>query len=396
MEIFWLIIITITQVTTQMIEVIPVNTDGGYAIFKRNERPIVDSFTKILHIVNLTEYNELIDLIDYNANNLQLESNDEHLILLQREMKSLKHSFRILIPQVYKNRRSKRGLINLLGKGMKFLAGTMDDEDAVEISNHLNNLDQNMNNAMNQLNKQVVINNNLIKNVDEIKQHLNKQQKELNNFLTNITNQTNKIISNYNKSKYVLQLYADITALNKQIDKLMDIILLSRLNVLAHDVLTEEEIEKYNITVEITPYIQNSVIFNGELLIFAICIPKFTKEKYFDAIVVPFPNNKYEMLDIENTEVIIQSNNVYNNKEDMLTKRNLKPHLNICIRNLFNNNKTCTFRFSNESVIERIFDDLIILKNVNITKIQQNCSDHEIIVKGNNVIKFVNCKLEIC
>lgn len=395
MKAIWALLMIIVRVSTQMVEVIPINTENGYTIFKWNEKPIVESFTKILHLVNLTEYNELITLIEFNINLLNFESNDDNLKLLQRELKSLKHNYKMIIPQVYKNHRNKRGLINILGKGLKFLSGTMDDEDATEIYNHLENLDHNTKNTVDQLNKQVIINNNLIKNVEEINKHLNKQQKDLNEFLSKIDNRTSNLITLYNKSKHVLKLYADIKTLNNQIEKLTDIILLSKLNVLAHDILTDEEIDKYNITIEIIPYIRNSVMFNGELLIFAISLPKFTKEKYYSAIVVPFPNSNHEQLDTENKEIIVQNCSIYNSNDNVVIKKDLKPHINYCIRNLFNSNNTCTFKSSNVSVIEQVFNNLIITKNIPITKIEQNCIDEEITIKGNNVIKFGNCKIKI-
>lgn len=52
----------------------------------------------------------------------------------------------------------------------------MNDDDAKEIFDHLNNLDQNTKQVVSEVNKQIEINNNLIKNVKELENFINSQQ----------------------------------------------------------------------------------------------------------------------------------------------------------------------------------------------------------------------------
>ncbi|XP_055371865.1 uncharacterized protein MAL13P1.304-like [Condylostylus longicornis] len=108
-----------------------------------------------------------------------------------------------------------------------------------------------------------------------------------------------------------------------------EIILLSRLEILPKDVLTNKEINNHNVSVETLPYIRNSVFFNDTTIVFVISIPNFLKENCFRNIIVKVPN--------KDTNLELDTNF---NKE-----KNLIPIQDECVSNLLTTNlMTCHYK----------------------------------------------------
>lgn len=377
--------------SAQEMEITPLFGDNGYTIIKLNEMQLVDNYSKILHIVDLDEYQNLINTIETNIDSLNLQETNPNSLLLVKELEHLKQNYETIIPSVHRN---KRGLLNVLGSGLKFIAGTMDADDAKQISDYMDNLKQNTQQLTEQSNKQITINQKLINSIENIKTHINNQQQQIQKYLSKIITETNKIIQD--DSKYVLQIYVSIAHINKEIDGIKDIILLSKLNVLAHDILSPNEIQDFNITMETFPFIKSSVILKERKIILAILIPKFTIEKYFSAIVIPFPNQVNQELDISNENIIVSEKKViFTFEKQIVEKKELKTHKNNCISNLFNKNNTCNFKINNKPSIEEIDSGLLITKNIEQCKLSQNCQKDDAIIEKHNLIKFINCDVTI-
>lgn len=388
-----LLIILIGLTYGQQLQIFPVNNDNGYLISKINEKSIIQSYTKILHIINLTTFEALIDAFTKNINNFEFDENSNDLIFLTREINNLKKHLIRLIPRISK--RNKRGLLNVVGTGFKYIIGTMDSNDAEEIYSHLKNLEQNTRQLTDETNSQVMINNNLIKGLNDVTEHFNEQQTLLTDKFNEFLVKINQGLLNMERHQNVLQLYANIMTIDRHFEKIEDIILLSKLNVFAHDILTDEEINKYNLSIEAFPYIKNSVLFKDHLIVFAILIPKFTTEKYFHSIIIPCPNLENYELNIDSTEIIIQGNHIFENTQEYITKQKLRIHQNKCIRNLLQTNNSCPYRFNSEENIELIKENIIITKKLPLTNLTQDCIDQNFPIKGTNIILFNNCKIKI-
>lgn len=388
-------LLIVTRIVAQNLEVTPILTTNGYAVVKTHEKLVVENYTKILHIINTTQYTSALGTIYENLNMLKLDRTDGNYKLLQSEIETLKRSIKSLTPKFYNDRRTRRGLINVLGKGMKFITGTMDSEDSEEISRHLEVLNTNDKRAIEQLNKQVVINDNLFREITQIENSINSQRANLSIFLAEIVGEANKMVPVAQKSQFILQLYADISALNRHADKIEDIILLSRLGVLAHDVFTDEEIVNYNIGIEIMPFIKNSIILRDNLIILVVLVPNFTVDKYFNAIIIPSPNDKKEELNFGIQNVIMKKNEIFEYNEETILKKKLKYHSNECIKKILTENNVCNYITNEHESIIAINEETIVTKNLQKTKITQNCNNEETIIRGNNFIKYSNCKLII-
>ena len=136
-----------------------------------------------------------MNVITDNLNKLKLEPNSDEYLRLDKELALAKNDLNILIPNVYKDKkRQRRGLINVLGSGLKLIAGTMDYEDAKDIEQHLRMIDRNSEQITRETNKQVIINNNLARNYKQIVDHVNTQQQKLNTFLNELNTRSNSTL----------------------------------------------------------------------------------------------------------------------------------------------------------------------------------------------------------
>lgn len=391
-----LLLLLVTSVYTQSIQIIPLKDDNGFALIQLEEIKIVENYNKILHIVNITEYRETIEKVQNNMNLLQLDTTDTDYKILIREISNSQRTLDSLVPKITKTMRKKRGLVNFLGSSLKFFAGTMDNEDSDEIFKHLQNLDINEKQLTDSINKQIIINKNLQTNMNQITDHINNQEVIIQKYLQEMENTTSTFLGKITRPALIMQLYTNINSIHKHLQDIKDIILLSHLEVLAHDILTEEETLKFNLTIEILPYIKTGVLFNDNLIVIILYIPNFTKEKYFKTLVLPFPNDKDEELDEPIHNVILKDNEIFNlNNKKYLLKSNLNSPNNVCIRNLLKSNNTCNYKLNSIESVTKINDEMILVVNFPKSKIIQNCINQDIIVKENFVIKYKNCEVKI-
>lgn len=391
-----LISVTSTVMCHPKIEVIPIETEKGFTVLQLEEHTMVKDYTKILHAVNLTDYRKIIDTMENNLIDFGNRFKDKNMLILQDNFKSLKHNFKLLIPQLNTgNKKTKRGLFNFVGDATKFLFGTMNEYDAKEIYDHLDNLDLNARQATERINNQIVINNNLIKNAKEMQDHINLQQEKIRSFLDDIKDKANVIFYFKEEEELFLELYSNIQIVNNQIQKFTDVILLSRLEVLAHDFLTEEETRKYNITIKTLPFTKSGVLFSNDLLIFVLKVPTFSTRKFFKASIIPIPNSDMEEIDFDIMDVILEDTHIFEYKQEIFEIKYLRQHVNPCIRNLLQQTTKCTFRFNNKTTIDLIHDGIMVTKNIARTHLQQNCIHADMIIANNNIIRFEDCKIKL-
>lgn len=141
-----------------------ITSELGYAEIRIDEVEIVNKFDIILHIINPNEIINLIDNLGKQIETLREERKD----YLRKELYSLRNKVLTLLPH-----RSKRGLINIVGKGLSWLFGTLDEDDKHDIENKLKSYDNTNDELIDTINQQVKINSNfndsftLLKNVIE-------------------------------------------------------------------------------------------------------------------------------------------------------------------------------------------------------------------------------------
>lgn len=128
----------ITQYKTQEIHLQDLNNNNGYITLHMGNERIIKSYNKVLHIINTTEISLTKDHIKDNVLNLKPKSEiigpmyntlNQSLTLLEAKIENMKPHYR-----------QRRGLIDILGTGLKYIAGTMDHSDEIEIKGKLDEL----------------------------------------------------------------------------------------------------------------------------------------------------------------------------------------------------------------------------------------------------------------
>lgn len=379
---------------TQTIEIQDLTNNNGYINIKLENIQIVDNYTKILHIINLTEYQIAKDNILDNLNALHNKKKTNSIIQTTiYNYKLLENKLNKLLPY----NRKRRGLFNGLGKGLKFITGTMDSTDADEIYKELELLKNNKNDLYIETNKQIIINNQLINQIKNLTHHINSQQLIIKDSLEKETNAIHKLEHEIYRFEYIYQINYNIDLLRNHIDEIEQIILTSKLGILSRNILTDDELHKIP-SIEALANIKITLAnFNNEIVVILL-VPNFSNKNYFTTYVDSLPNKFNKTLNIDITKEIIvdENNNVYMGNVKDNYKNNLIEIKDECIRSIFKSkNVYCNMKDFNENIINEIKDGLVITKNIKETKINHNCNKSNITVIGTKLIKFENCKIEI-
>lgn len=379
---------TLTTLSTAHaeLEIIDLNKGNGFATIQLEESSIIKRYNTILHIINLTEYKRNIEIMERNIKRLPEENSS-----LERKMQKIRNEFQILLPHPTVNRQ-KRGLFNIVGTGLQFLFGTMDDRDRQDIEEHLKIIETNDHNEILNLNKQIIINDKFNKQIKILTDTLNNETKEIIKKIDNFIG-TYDYEKDIAKIQYEIKLRENLEYLHEDIEKIKEVIMTSRLGVLSRDILTTEEIEHHNIQLNNLEDIQLSLALYKNNIIFVIKLPVFTNETYQKLYIQPIPN-KYNNMQLKINKHLYLTNNqiMY---EDTKYLKKLKEIKDNCIENLFNKHMHCNFiKNENEKILE-IGNNNLILINVKQQELNQTCNKQRIFVKGNYLLKFQNCQIRI-
>lgn len=176
------------------------------------------------------------------------------------------------------------------------------------------------------------------------------------------------------------------------IEKIKDVLLTSRLGILSRDILTKEEIEKNNITLEMLEEIKLSTAIFRNNIIFIIELPNYSEEVYEKLYVQPIPNVDGKLqLKVKEKLYLSKGKEIYVNTKE---KKNLYKISDKCIENLYTNNMTCNLEENKNNDIVEISNDNIVIINSPLEKINQNCNQQNFEIEGNYEIKIKDCQLE--
>lgn len=378
-----------TTTNGQKIDVLNLNSGNGFVTIRDEQIEIISGYTKILHNVNLSSWIENVDILEHNINKLN-HKNDYptltyNLIQLQREIEKLLDN----------HDRKRRGLVNVVGKGLKFLAGTMDYDDELEIKQTLETNEQNTKNLVEGLNDQIKINHDFNDAINNITRHINGQQLEIKYQLTNLGNTINKEFAEIANMQHAFQINYDIQLLKDQVKKVKENILMSQLGVLGHDILSMNEIDKFNITISKLANIKSTVIVHENQIVFVLLIPIYSYDKFYKILIEPIPNNNNLELATFYKEIITDGNINYENLNGTIKFKELKEIKDSCIQNIFKDKPECNFKENKNKEIKQITNNIIVTKNIPFTHVIHNCHNYSINIIGNNLIRFENCKIEI-
>ncbi|XP_055389331.1 probable cyclin-dependent serine/threonine-protein kinase DDB_G0292550 [Condylostylus longicornis] len=223
---------------------------------------------------------ELENTLAQIENNIYNTFNQDNTTLkqLQIQIEKTRHNIKTLLPH-----RQKRGLINLGGKILKWLFGNLDDDDKTEIVENIKLIEQGNYNSIQTINKQIKINDQFQKNLNILQKRINENQEILNITLREQNNTFSKSI----KSLQFLSSYTNINLLNSEIDKVQQNILFAKHGIMTHSILSNEEIDEFEIDVFKYKEIKSSLISLDNNIIFAILIPNVARELAVGYKIIP-------------------------------------------------------------------------------------------------------------
>lgn len=128
-----------------------IESSAGFVKIRLEDIPIIKNYDVILHIIEPRSIETILNTLESNVNQVNALDNKQ---LLQYELESLRAKVRTILPH-----RHRRAFGNLLRTGLKWLFCSMDDKDRTEIKEHLSIVDENKHMIINNLNKNIQINN---------------------------------------------------------------------------------------------------------------------------------------------------------------------------------------------------------------------------------------------
>ena len=135
-----------------MLHVNQLTQNTGFTTIKTNPVQIINETVTVLHLIDINEIQSVMTALESDATKVNFINKG----LVFKEIQLLKSKLKSIIPagQI----RHKRGLINLGGTLQRWLFGTMDDDDRIDITEHLDIITKNVHNTIDTINKQNITN----------------------------------------------------------------------------------------------------------------------------------------------------------------------------------------------------------------------------------------------
>lgn len=353
-----------------------VQTELGYSEIKIDTVEIPDKFEIILHRVYPEEIFDLVRKLESNLKIIELE---DHRDLVENRIKSIKNKIKTLVPH-----RVRRGLVNLGGSTLKWIFGTMDNDDRQNIENHLTVVDQNNHKLMQTINQQIKINENFNRTFRQIKDIIETDRTKILARLNQLNFTEFKILS---ENLFLEQMFK-IDHIERQVEHIQDNIASARLGLLHPNILTDEEINEYeidfnklsNIRLAVAKHVDNSLVFAIKIPVHNIVTNKI--------LLVPIVNSEGKQID-SGIEYIIR------HKNRMLTYIAGKSLKELSESKNCINLSNCKFLRNDKEEILSIEDNMIIINNIKIGKLKSTCDERIMSLSGNYFINFNNCTVKI-
>lgn len=380
------LLLLLTPISASNINIENLETQAGFQIIRQSEKSLIQNFSKILHIIDVNDLQTTLNTIESNIDLAFSKTEDTTLInQLTTQIKKVRHNIKTLSLH-----RHKRGLINLGGNIANWLFGVMDNEDKMEIEEHLKTIDFNNQNIISNNNKQIKINNDLQYNLVVLQKRINESQVLTLRTLNYTTDITEKSIKNI----HFLSILNDINILNSEIDKIQQNIVFAKHGIMSRSILTDEEIDEYKIDVLKYKETKCSLVEYKNNLIFAILIPNFTEELGIRYKIISVPNNNFEEIFIEQFNYLQFKNFMYLDN-DVVNIKQLKL-ANKCINNLMNENYNQCEKFikKNFETIE-ISPNMILIKNAKDDILINDCNHAKYKLNKNILLTYNNCTIKI-
>lgn len=344
----------IITVKCNNIEVNPINAKNGYLIFQTGTMEIPTSYEYHYLSINITKTMLMFEDIVSEANNYPNVPQIQYLVdKLKREINGL----RIIS-------RSKRGLLNVVGKAYKYLFGALDEDDREELEEKINNMSE-----------------------DSVKTH------DLNTILDVINSGIdiiNKLKVDKERHQQIAVLIFNLEQFTEYIEDIELGMQLTRLGIfnpklLKHDYLKHVNSEKM-LKIKTSTWLKTDT---NEILIISHIPSEVTKVPIFQ--IVPYPDEHNYIL----TEQIFDKFYIFDNQ--VFHKDTNRVIFDKCIIGIIKQEQTqCKYIKTHKNYqINYIEPNILLTWNIPETAVNQDCTNNKILISGNNIIKIKNCTMQI-
>lgn len=207
--------------------------------------------------------------------------------------------------ETFKESRSKRGLFNFLGNGLKFITGNLDDKDLETINSNFQILRNNQINSIHKINEYSSFAGNLIKRFSENLKLIEENSKNLHKEFSEIHSEL--------KYLYLAQIQSfQVNEIQRFLEKLIRIISFAHLETLDLEIFSQQEINDiWNFLAlqypkntlwplkhfsELSLICKTGLMLYSEMAILVIRIPIFEDNTCSLKIVYPIPNNESKIV----------------------------------------------------------------------------------------------------
>lgn len=190
-------------------------------------------------------------------------------------------------------RRTKRGLLNIVGHGLKFLFGTLDSSDAKQYSNQIKVLTSTVDDFQNDVNTHTTILRNTLSKLNETTIGINKQGAAINKIIEEV-NMLNKNLSDDYSRARTQSLFEELTnylmlvirKIERDQTKIFDIIFSAKYGLLHESLFDPDTIYKEMITAQLSTQGQHFPFQLDKSNVFKIMqLSSFNAAQYNDIII---------------------------------------------------------------------------------------------------------------
>lgn len=363
-----------------------ISTENGLIAFKLGTAKVKVGYTRMVHKVDLNGIRANLEHIERLASNL---SATDHLMdtfdfKLKRAYSELKN----LSPK-----RQRRGLINGLGKLVKFIAGNPDQDDLELINSNLAALGKTENHLVLNQNTQVKINLGIQNKVNKVSDTVRKIQTLMFNNINHV-----------NDEFELTNLIFNIDILIKILEDLGEQVTFAKSNLLNLNILTDSEKQYVHKKLE-DQHIH--VHFENELVEFVNCIVTVKDNLAFIIVKIPIADTKeYELLQLAaintngsridtNVRYVTRNRDTIYEQTDFCVLCESSHQLqDNCIFNIMTNRKAKCSTVATQTRVSEIKPGVVLVDTNTAIEIRDSCSDNRMISTP-TIVETGNCTVKI-
>lgn len=341
-------------------------------------------YERIIHKVDLDHIRQNIDYIENLATKLNITDHLEQTF--QFKIRKAHEKLTGFYPK-----RFKRGLVNALGKVIKFIAGNPDQEDLDLINQNFEIQEYNNNKIVENQSKQIKINNLLQSTVNKVSKTLRSIQLQIDQDSLKFT-----------KDLELINLILNLDILIKTLEDLEEQIVFSKSNHLNRNILSLKDREyiwklldnqQINIKFEdeIYKFVQSIASLQNNHIIIIIKIPIIEQKQYRLMQLEPISTNGTR-IDTNIRYVAQHQHTFYEQKERCFICDNSYPVNDECVFNILTNQKArcSTYNQPDQPIIKEITLGTILIDTDKSVHVEDSCGDSRIIATP-TIVETGNC-----